>query len=298
MPISLSRRAALLLPLLLAACGGEAPAPVSYTPLDYSYLPPLQLNVARVEVEQHFIPSDQPPSVNQYDPVSPTAALRRMAVERLKPFGSAGRAVFVIENASLVQGGDTITGTFTVRLEIYTSAGTRAAFAEATVSRQVVGEVHNLSETLYLLTRQLMDRMNVELDNEIPPFARRLAGGPGGAGGAGAGGAADGARRECAGIHGAGIPGLPGRAAAVPATAVRVAAPVSGATVPDAAPPGAGRSGGRAAGAVTPATGGRRSGAGRISHALVLVEPGRSPDFPCSADSWHGAAWCSGPRRT
>ncbi|HVB66647.1 MAG TPA: hypothetical protein VNE67_02175 [Acetobacteraceae bacterium] len=167
MPISLSRRAALLLPLLLAACGGEAPAPVSYTPLDYSYLPPLQLNVARVEVEQHFIPSDQPPSVNQYDPVSPTAALRRMAVERLKPFGSAGRAVFVIENASLVQGGDTITGTFTVRLEIYTSAGTRAAFAEATVSRQVVGEVHNLSETLYLLTRQLMDRMNVELEYQI-----------------------------------------------------------------------------------------------------------------------------------
>ena len=167
MSVSLSRRAALLLPLLLAACGGEAPAPVSYTPLDYSYLPPLQLNVARVEVEQHFIPSGQPPSVNQYDPVSPTAALRRMAVERLKPFGSAGRAVFVIENASLVQDGDTITGTFTVRLEIYTSAGTRAAFAEATVSRQRVGEVHNLSETLYLLTRQLMDRMNVELEYQI-----------------------------------------------------------------------------------------------------------------------------------
>lgn len=167
MSVRLSRRATLLLPLLLAACAGETPEPVAYRPLDYSYLPPLNLNVARIAVEQHFIPSDQPPSVNQYDPVSPTAALRRMAVERLKPFGSAGKAVFVIQDASLVQAGDTITGTFTVRLEIYTSAGTRAGFAEATVSRQRVGKVGNMSETLYLLTRKLMDQMNVELEYQI-----------------------------------------------------------------------------------------------------------------------------------
>ena len=167
MSLRLSRRTTLLLPLLLAACGAATPAPVAYTPLDYSYLPPLRLNVARVAIEQHFIASDQPPSVSQYDPVSPTAALRRMAAERLKPFGSAGKAVFVIEDASLLQEGETITGTFSVRLEIYTSAGTRAAFAEATVSRQRIGTVHDLSETLYLLTRQLMDRMNVELEYQI-----------------------------------------------------------------------------------------------------------------------------------
>lgn len=167
MPLRLSRRAILALPLLLAACAEEEAQPVAYTPLDYSYLPPLRLNVARVAIEQHFIPSDQPPSVSQYDPVSPTAALRRMAEERLKAFGSAGKAVFVIDNASLVQIGETITGTFDVRLEIYTSAGTRAGFAEASVSRQRVGKVQNMAQTLYLLTRQLMDRMNVEIEYQI-----------------------------------------------------------------------------------------------------------------------------------
>ena len=167
MPAPVSRRVCLLLPLLLAACAAEEPPPVAYAPLDYSYLPPLRLNVATIAIEQHFVASDLPPSVSQYDPVSPTAALRRMARERLKAFGSTGRAVFVIDDASLVRNGDAITGTFTVRLEIYTSAGTRAGFAEATVSRQRVGKVTNLAETLYLLTRTLMDRMNVEFEYQI-----------------------------------------------------------------------------------------------------------------------------------
>ena len=167
MPHRLSRRMILALPLALGACAGGGARPVAYPPLDYSYLPPLRLNVAHIAIEQRFMASGQPPSVNQYDPVSPTAALRRMAEERLKPYGTAGKAVFVIDDASLVQNGQTITGTFAVRLEIYTSADTRAGFAEASVSQQRVGEVHDLAGTLYRLTRKLMDRMNVELEYQI-----------------------------------------------------------------------------------------------------------------------------------
>lgn len=164
----LTRRSVLLLPLLLAACGGDETAPATaFRPLDYSYLPPLRLNVARVDVVQQFVPSEVPPSVVQYDPVSPTATLRRMGEQRLKAFGSAGRAVFTVNNASLVQQGDVISGTFSVGLEIYTSNGTRAGFAEATVSRQRVGPVHNMAADLYELTRQMMDQMNVELEYQI-----------------------------------------------------------------------------------------------------------------------------------
>jgi hypothetical protein len=167
MPSALSRRAILALPLALAACGGGETRPTAYPRLDYSYLPVLQLNVAQVAIEERFIPSDQPPSVNQYDPVSPTDTLRRMAEERLKPFGSAGRAVFVIDDASLIQNDDRITGRFSVRLEIYTSAGTRAGFAEASVSRERVGPVHDLGQILYALTKQLMEQMNVEFEYQI-----------------------------------------------------------------------------------------------------------------------------------
>ena len=163
-----TRRAVLLLPLLLAACAGDEPGPArTFRPLDFSYLPQLRLNVAQVEVVQHFIPSEVPPSVVQFDPVSPAGALRRMGRERLKAFGSAGRAVFAVNNASLVQVGDVITGTFSVGLEIYTSNNTRAGFAEATVSRQRVGPVHDMAADLYELTRQMMNQMNVELEYQI-----------------------------------------------------------------------------------------------------------------------------------
>lgn len=158
---------ALLLVLFLAACGSEQPAPqASYPPLDFSYLPPIALNVATLEVQSQYVPPG-PPDVSQYDPAPPVAALRLMATERLKPVGSAGRAVFSIDDAAMVRSGDTITGAFSVTLNIYTSAGVRAGFAQATVTRQVTNVGGDVPGALYTLTRQLMQQMNIEFEYQV-----------------------------------------------------------------------------------------------------------------------------------
>jgi len=157
----------LLLVLLLGGCGSEQPATqANYPPLDFSYLPPLALNVATLEVQSQYVPSG-PPDVSEYDPAPPVAALRLMATERLKPVGSAGRAVFSIDDAAMVRSGDTITGAFSVTLNIYTSAGVRAGFAQATVTRQLDIVGGDLPGTLYTLTRQLMQQMNIEFEYRV-----------------------------------------------------------------------------------------------------------------------------------
>src|ERR1700761_929880 len=113
----LTRRVALLLPLVLAACGGEEEEQV-FEPLRYNYLPPIRLNVASIAVEQRFVPSGVDPDVSNQDPVPPIVALKAMANDRLQAFGTANKAVFAILDASLVRQGDEVTGTFAVSLTI------------------------------------------------------------------------------------------------------------------------------------------------------------------------------------
>ena len=160
----LSRRSSLLLPFALAACGGS---PQAYPTLRYDYLPPIQLNVASIEVRQDFVPSGIPPDISPLDPAQPVDALRRMATDRLKPFGPAGRAVFVIQNASMTEDGDVISGSFAVRLDIYTSANNRVGYAEARVSRSHSGHIDDMRQLLYDMTKQLMDEMNVQFEYQI-----------------------------------------------------------------------------------------------------------------------------------
>ena len=164
---ALSRYFPLLLACLLTACVGTEPEQTNYPPLDFSYLPALPLNVASVEVQTAYVPSGQPPDVSQYDPVSPVAMLRRMAEERLTAAGTSGRAVFVIDDASMTRSGDSIIGVMSVTLNIYTSAGQRAGFAQATVTRQTAGAGENLQATLYGLTRDLMQQMNIEFEYRV-----------------------------------------------------------------------------------------------------------------------------------
>ena len=54
-----------------------------------------------------------------------------------------------------------------VELDIYTSANTRAGFAEARVSRTHSGDVDDLRATLYDMTKDMMDTMNVEFEFQL-----------------------------------------------------------------------------------------------------------------------------------
>jgi hypothetical protein len=169
MPTRRLPRRSVLLMLLVAGCAGEpeAPAPQTFAPLDFSYLLPLRLNVATLDVRQNFVPSGVPPDLSGQDPIPPVAALRLMAEQRLKPIGTSGRAVFVINDASLVRQDDTIMGTMSVELDVYTSANTRAGFAQATVMRRLTGPVPDLQAALYHFTEQMMDQMNVEFEYQV-----------------------------------------------------------------------------------------------------------------------------------
>jgi hypothetical protein len=161
----LTRRASLLLPLILTACGGGERT--DFPPLRYTYLPPFRLNVANIQIDQRFVPSGMRPDVTHLDPAPPVEALRQMAQDRLVAVGAANTAVFAITNASLTKQGDLITGEMTVELSIVGPDGGRLGFARADVSRQRSGSTDDLRATLYDFTKAMMDSMNVEFQYQL-----------------------------------------------------------------------------------------------------------------------------------
>jgi hypothetical protein len=161
----LTRRFALLLPLALAACGGDDEQ--VFEPLRYNYLPPIQMNVASVAIQQQFIPAGLPPDVTNQDPVPPLQALTAMANDRLQAFGTANRAVFAILDASMAREDDVVTGSFAVSLTILDDSGAQLGFAEARVQSRHTGQIDNIRGVLYDMTKAMMSDMNVEFEYQI-----------------------------------------------------------------------------------------------------------------------------------
>ena len=156
--------------LALWGCGGGGPENVSFAPLRYNYLPVLKLNVSSISIEDDWQPSDDADHVESLSPETPAAALRQMGEDRLGAYGTSGKAVFVIEDASLVRNGSELDGSFAVRLDVYSADGTRAGFAEARVSQTEPapgGEGVPFRSALYDLTRHMMNSMNVEFEYQL-----------------------------------------------------------------------------------------------------------------------------------
>lgn len=168
--MTLARSCLLLLPLSLAACGQEAASPVIYPPPNYDYLTKIELNVGRIDIDDGWAPRGAGRRVEHLAPRAPREAQRRMAEDRLVAVGRSGRAVFVIEDASIVRGQHDYEASLAVRLDIADDADNLLGQAPARVVlvRPVGGESERaMRDDLYVLVRDLMAEMNVEFEYHI-----------------------------------------------------------------------------------------------------------------------------------
>jgi hypothetical protein len=102
-----TRRRTLCLCVALAAasCASEPapPPPLAPRPLDYTWLTPLRLDVARVEIGEGYVPPRIPPNVDHRMAVEPRAALERMLRDRVLAWGTAGTATATVTDAAMTE---------------------------------------------------------------------------------------------------------------------------------------------------------------------------------------------------
>lgn len=163
----ITRRAALLLPVLLAACATTPPR-LHYPPLRYNYLARLGLNVGRVEVVDNWHPLGEA-DLSDQAPYPPDQVLAQMVRDRVIAAGTTGQGVFTIDAASIIRNGDALTGTLAGHLLIIAPDGAHVGYAEARVVRvrTGLGDSDQLPTVLYDMTKQMMNAMNVELEYQI-----------------------------------------------------------------------------------------------------------------------------------
>ena len=165
----IARRSVLLLPLMAAGCGDDDVAQRTFAMPNYSYLAPIRLNVASIEIDAS-VPNAGDSSLAQLSPLRLSDGLKEIANDRLVAAGSAGRALFAIDRATLQRIAGGIEGMLAVRLDVFAGQGTeRAGFAEARVARRRTSS--DVSEdsraVLYDFTTQLLNDMNVELEYQV-----------------------------------------------------------------------------------------------------------------------------------
>lgn len=167
----LSRRAAMAVMLSLTSCAGDddrdarRPATRDLPPLRYGYLPPIPLNVRRLEVDAGFAPPEGEAEIGGASPSRPAETLFAMAGDRLKPAGDAGLALFQVDTASIARRGDTLSGVLAVRLTV--KKGDDSGFAEARVVASRTGPIGTPRAAAYDMLKSMMDDMNVELEFQI-----------------------------------------------------------------------------------------------------------------------------------
>jgi hypothetical protein len=173
---TLSRRRLLALPLmlapLLAACDPAQQPRTDFPPLSFDYLSKLRLSVATIDIDNasEKLNTADREHLEALAPVAPADALTRMARDRLIQAGSAGHAVFVIEEASLVRAPGGYEGAMHVRLDVSTSDGAKSGFAEARASRTYSSADTSAAGTraaLYDLVKLMMSDMNVEFEYQV-----------------------------------------------------------------------------------------------------------------------------------
>lgn len=161
------------LALGLAGCGGgPPPAPIVFKPIDFSYLPPITLRVANVNVQSVYVPGPDEATLIGQDPEAPANAVSDLLNRRLIPSGAPGTANVTIEQASLDESGGLLSGTMAVRVEVTTPDGRSHGYTEASVSHIEAAPDSNASEedvraALYGITKELVSDLNDRLQYQL-----------------------------------------------------------------------------------------------------------------------------------
>jgi hypothetical protein len=157
----------------LSGCGNSPPPPPQvFPPLDYSYLPPIVLNISNITVQNNYVPDPAAATLIGQDPEPPANALMAMLQHRLVANGTPGNGTVTIEDASIEPAGGNYVGAMTVRLDVASADGRKTGFTEASVSvTQTAPDSdatpNQVQAVLYGVTKQLMDAMNVQLQYQI-----------------------------------------------------------------------------------------------------------------------------------
>jgi len=180
----LSGLLAVLLAAGLAACATPPERPEFPMPR-FDDRPPIALDVAKLRIEQRYEPTLEPPFVEHLMPVSPGAAARQWAEDRLRAGGGEGRATFVITDASVkevpLETTEGIQGWFTTepaeryeaRLEVRLEAtrgnetGSLRVKAERATAVQEGASLNERETVWYELVTKLMDDFDAQMDESL-----------------------------------------------------------------------------------------------------------------------------------
>lgn len=151
----------------LSACADEG-QPQHFSPPDFSYLTPLHLNVASINVQDQAVPT--PDSLSAHTPTPPDAALKILAQQRLASTGSSGQGQFIIKQAYLQQtSDDAVDGALDVQLNVADANNQHTGSVHARVTRHFTSTDQTASSPAALdaLTKNMTQDMNVELEYQI-----------------------------------------------------------------------------------------------------------------------------------
>lgn len=187
--VSILRGGAAALLLALAACSTPT-SQQRFPELTYGHHGVINLDVARVEFNNAYVPPLREPNVEHLAPANPSLVMERWVRDRLRATGVTGEARVVLRDAKIVetklavQGG--LKGMFTtdqgyrydcnieVEIQIRDANNVQRGFAKAQAARsRTVAEDATLAEkdkALFDLVEATMTEINTEFERQIRQY--------------------------------------------------------------------------------------------------------------------------------
>ncbi len=183
--------------LALVVAGCAAPPPAKSVPVDFAGRGVIALDVASIQIVEHYQSPMVRPHVDQLAPTPPRVAVRRWVAERLRAVGHSGSVQVIIKDASIVETQlprtEGLKGLFTtdqsqrydgrIEVKIVADAPNRlvSGYAQAAASHSITVPdditLAGREETWNTLVREMMgdldDRLEHGIYDGLGPLVRR-----------------------------------------------------------------------------------------------------------------------------